>query len=95
MIEVTDDDMLNFMGEYLRSYIHNPPTTQDITFGYSGMAREMITGEGTVTAELSYSGMNKLVAMHKQATTEAAIRSKNETVQHAYEQYQILLKLAQ
>lgn len=95
MIDVSDNDLLDFMDEYLRSYVHNPPRTEEITFGYAGLTRNMVTEEGTVTAELSYSGMKKLVAMHKQMTTEAAIRSKNETVRYAYEQYEILLKLAQ
>jgi hypothetical protein len=95
MIDSNSDDMLQFMQEYLLSYVFNSPIREDITFGYAGMTHQVVTSKGTITAELSYDGMSKLVAMHKATLAEAEIRNKNEAVQYAYEQYQILLKLAQ
>lgn len=89
-----NDDMLSFMNEYLTSYQYNQPTYIDIpTMG--GAVHRVVRDQGSVRAELSFDSLRKLVVLHKTKVEEAKIRSKNEAVQHAYEQYQILLAMAQ
>ncbi len=94
MTHPDDDDMVAFMDEYLRSYQYNNPNYTDITTIGGGVHR-MILDQGSVTAELSFDSLKKLVVLHKTKVEEAKIRSKNAAVQHAYEQYQILLAMAQ
>lgn len=81
------------LNDYLMSVNAEYPQYHDVTV--CGQMRHFATGETIVKVEIAGSRFRKLAEIVSDYHVAEEVRAKNDTVNKAYEHYQLLLKLAQ